>query len=36
VVIDAVTGLKVANPDTLLETWTPEKALYESLKKAAR
>jgi hypothetical protein len=32
-VIDAVTGLKIANPDALLETWTPEKALYESLKK---
>jgi hypothetical protein len=33
--IDAVTGQKIANPDSLLETWTPEKALYESLKKVA-
>jgi hypothetical protein len=34
VVIDAVTGLKIANPDSLLEDWAPEKALHESLKKA--
>jgi hypothetical protein len=35
VVIDAVTGLKIANPQSLLDTWTPEEALYQSLKKAA-
>jgi len=35
VVIDAVTGQTIANPDTLLETWTPETALSESLKKVA-
>ena len=35
VVIDAVTGLKIADPDQLLEGWTPEQALHESLKKVA-
>ena len=35
VVIDAVTGLKIADPQPLLNTWTPEEALYQSLKKAA-
>jgi hypothetical protein len=34
VAIDAQTGDAIANPEALLETWTPEKALYESLKKA--
>jgi hypothetical protein len=31
--IDASTGDPIANPDALLASWTPEKALYESLKK---
>jgi uncharacterized membrane protein YkoI len=35
VVIDAVTGQPIANPDAIVDTWTPEKALYASLKKAA-
>ena len=36
VVIDAVTGLPIANPEPLLDPWTPEKALYESLHKVVR
>jgi hypothetical protein len=36
VAIDAVTGEQIENPDPVLESWTPEKALYESLKKTTR
>lgn len=36
VAIDAVTGLPIANPESLLDPWTPEKALYESLHKVVR
>ncbi|MDB5466552.1 MAG: hypothetical protein JWQ46_1314 [Phenylobacterium sp.] len=35
VVIDAVTGLRIADPQPLLEGWTPEQAIEDSLKKAA-
>lgn len=35
VVIDAVMGDQIANPDALVESWTPEKALHDSLKKAS-
>ncbi len=34
IVIDAVTGDTIANPDPLLDTWSPEEALYHSLPKA--
>jgi hypothetical protein len=33
VVIDAQTGDRIANPDALLDTWSPEEALYQSLRK---
>jgi len=36
VVIDAMTGQKIANPASLLAGWSPEQALYASLAKAAR
>lgn len=35
-VIDAVTGQKIADPQWLLEGWTSEEALGDSLRKAAR
>jgi hypothetical protein len=35
VVIDAVTGQAIADPEPLLDAWTPEKELYESLRKLA-
>ena len=35
VVIDAVTGQVIADPEPLLGAWTPEKELYESLHKLA-
>lgn len=34
VVIDAITGQKIADPQPLLQGWTPEQALYDSLHKA--
>lgn len=33
VVIDAVTGEQIADPDPLVEGWSPEQAMSESLKK---
>jgi hypothetical protein len=35
VVTDAVTGQVIANPEPLLDAWTPEKELYESLRNLA-
>jgi hypothetical protein len=34
VVIDAITGQKIADPQPLLQGWTPEQALYDSMRKA--
>jgi hypothetical protein len=34
IVIDAMTGDSIANPDSLLDTWSPEEALYHSRPKA--
>jgi uncharacterized membrane protein YkoI len=33
IVLDAETGSRIENPDSLLDTWSPEEALYQSLRK---